>query len=47
MKIYISMSSIKENAITTSGTLIEVTTNQSKTGGLVYSLGILFTSENE
>jgi hypothetical protein len=44
-RFYFSMAGFKKYALKTTGKVIDVTTNKSKTGGLVYSPVILFTTE--
>lgn len=45
VRFYLSMSNFKKYALKTTGKVIDVTTNKSKAGGLVYSPVILFTTE--
>ncbi len=45
-RFYLSMLQLKKISISVTGKVIDVTTNKSKTGGLVYSPVIAFTTEN-
>ncbi len=44
-KFYLAMSQFKKTSITATGKVIDMTTNKSKTGGLVYSPVVIFTTE--